>query len=110
MTPGQAFVLNLAGYKVTVEWRADLQDYAECSGRWDPNKRTIELDAGLSPTESKETLIHECVHAISDLYALDLEEATVRILGLGLHQMLASFIYEIAAIHDTPLEKYASNR
>ena len=101
MTPGHAFTLNLAGYRVNVEWRKGLEDYAECAGRWDPDKRLIELDADLTPTEAKETLIHECVHAVSDLYDLDLEESQVRILGLGLHQMLTPFIYELAALHDT---------
>ncbi len=87
--------LKIAGYKVEVRWTRDLVERTDCAGLWHPDKRLIELDAGLSDIEAQETLIHECAHAASDIRGLNLSEGQVRHLGLDLQQMLAPYLREI---------------
>lgn len=66
-------------------------DYA---GAVDKNKRTILInkqDIG-SEDELLDTLIHECVHAVSYFMYIDLEEDTVQKLGTGLTTVFKSLM------------------
>ena len=84
--------LPLAGYHVPVVLVEGLAESAGADGQWSPERRVIELDAGLAEDERLEVLLHECLHAVADLYGRRLSEATVRTLALGLHQMLGGVL------------------
>lgn len=88
--PGRFATLNLAGYTVEVHWVKGLVGMAEATGRY--LDRRIELDIDLGTVEATETLLHECIHAVEDIFGLDLAEDTVRPLSLGLHQMLRAYL------------------
>ncbi len=86
--------LDLAGYAIPVRLVKDLQATEECAGRWSNELRRIDIDFDIAQYQEElcEVLIHECAHAVSDFYGLDIDEQRVRILALGLHQMLKPFI------------------
>jgi len=57
-------------------------------GRWDWLDAEILLNQSLKGAARALTLLHEVLHAISDMYGLDLEESQVRVL----EQALGSFV------------------
>lgn len=57
------------------------------SGCWDETERRIRLRPGLDPAEAQDTILHERLHAISDLYGLDLSHSAIHTLAMGLAQM-----------------------
>lgn len=87
-------ILKLGGYDIPVHLVKDLVTTEECAGRWSQLLRRIDIDADIAkdPLEAPEVLMHECIHAVSDFYGLDIDEQRVRILALGLHQMLKPYI------------------
>ncbi len=89
------FKLPLSGHIIDVQWVEDLIDDHEASGDWSHENWAIRLDSGLTKPEAQAILIHECSHAVSDVYGLKLEENQIRVLAEGLQQMLAKFLKEI---------------
>jgi transketolase C-terminal domain/subunit len=61
---------------------------AELYGCMDSKTETITLDADLSHEQKCATLLHECIHAMDDVYAIGLSEEQVVKLGTGLYLML----------------------
>lgn len=51
------------------------------------DKQKIQIDNTLNVESQEECLLHEIVHAVSDLLAMDLEEKTVHALTCGLYQV-----------------------
>ena len=82
--------VKLGPYTIPIQ-RKELVNAAGC---WDSDKRIITIVPGMEGAAYWDTLIHECVHAISDLHALGLCEAQVSSLGVGLAQALAPVIVE----------------
>lgn len=80
--------LPLFGYAIPVHLVDGLADQGGAEGSWSPERRRIYLDAGLEPERRIEVLVHECLHAVADLAGIELDELHVRVLALGLHQML----------------------
>ena len=79
--------VTLGGHKVAVKRVGGIASI-EADGRAHWGDKTIELDRALTGAELGEVFIHECVHMVSECYALGLDEQTVRTLGVGLQQML----------------------
>lgn len=48
----------------------------------------ILIDQDLSPQFQNEVLLHEALHAIDDVYGLDLSEEQVRVLGVALNHLI----------------------
>ena len=83
---------TLAGHSIGLYWVDGLSREKSREAQWLAGERRIELDIGLSRTSAQECLVHEAAHAVSDEYDLGLSEQQVRILGLGLQQMLSQFL------------------
>jgi hypothetical protein len=92
--PGKFMKLPLGGFEYTVLWVDDLKDEAgaRCFGMQSSADRTIELDMDMEPDQAVSTLLHECMHAVSCVYGLNLSEIKVRCLEVGLFQMLGSLL------------------
>lgn len=89
------FKIQIAGHSVSVEWKKGLIEDYDAAGDWSFHDYAVRLDDELGETDAQVYLIHECTHAVSDVYGLGLEENQVRILAEGLQQMLAKFLKDI---------------
>jgi hypothetical protein len=78
-----------------VRWIKDLGLNHGMAGCFIMPDKEIHLDASMDEADVAETLIHECIHAVSAVSALRLSEQKVRPLGFGLHSMLAPFLKKI---------------
>jgi len=80
-------MIPLGPWKVEVQLtsKSDLNgDY----GDWDLETKTVRVQDGLSALEMSMTLIHEMLHAMSDLYHLRLSEQSVRALENSITQLI----------------------
>ena len=84
--------LRLFGKDFTVDTFAQTDFTRDIIGRVDCTVQAIHLREGLAVQQATETLLHECIHVISDYFSLDLEENQVQALGAGLY----------AVLHDNP--------
>lgn len=91
---GEFLRLPLGGFEYSVQWVDDLkkEDGTECYGMQDSNDLTIQLDIDMVGDRAMCTLLHECIHAVSDEAGLRLPEAKVRALESGLYQMLKTLL------------------
>jgi len=55
----------------------------ECIGLWCHDEQEIRIERGLHQDKKKEVFLHECLHAIDDLYDIGLGEKKVNILGVS---------------------------
>lgn len=88
--------LKLFNHVWTVNVSAELPCDAELGGKdaeghCDYEKHVITLRAGLPQERLNEVLIHECIHAVHFTMDIDMKEQHVRLLGLGLAQLLEPF-------------------
>ncbi|MDH5106310.1 hypothetical protein OQI89_10650 [Lentilactobacillus diolivorans] len=57
--------VNIAGIKYRIKWAKNLEDDSQpCWGLTNYQQATITIRKGLSPQKSRQTLIHEMVHAM----------------------------------------------
>ena len=59
-------------------------------GECDIENQAIKLKDGLKPEQEQSTLLHECIHAISDSLGLGLTEKQVQGLETGLYDLNTS--------------------
>jgi hypothetical protein len=59
-------------------------------GECDLENQAIKLKDGLKPEQEQSTLLHECIHAISDSLGLGLTEKQVQGLETGLYDLNTS--------------------
>lgn len=76
--------LRLFGKAYTVELQSESQLETKYQGRIDYQKCLITILAGLASDASKETLLHEIVHALEHELQLNLSEQQVGALSVGL--------------------------
>ena len=74
-------------YEVEFEERP-MQDNELCRGFCDTANRRIVLKKDLSDTRLMETFLHECLHAVDDIYRLSINETQVNILGIGILNLI----------------------
>lgn len=87
---------QLLGHTITVEMREDLQEQADCWGRWTPHKHLIELQVpdkknGITYSFIVQTFWHEVTHAILDNVGqseLSGDEGLVDLIGQCIYQVL----------------------
>jgi hypothetical protein len=53
-------------------------------GEYDDETATVFIKPGLTPQIKRSTVVHECIHAISSMYGLELSESQVRVLESAL--------------------------
>jgi hypothetical protein len=76
--------LRLFGKRWTVDYRAlEGDDIGEC----DIEGHAIAIKEGLKAEQERSTLLHECIHAISDSLGLGLTERQVQGLETGLYDL-----------------------
>lgn len=76
--------VTIFGQIIPVQLRKNLIKEKEAYGEYCPDKKTIYIDADLPPNTARETLLHECGHALfhraglsQSKIASDLEEIIV---------------------------------
>lgn len=82
---------HIMGHEIDVRMRDDLQDDAECYGRFIMTKNLIEIQSGLPFSVTLATFWHEVVHAINahmGMPEIDADETKVDKLGQGIAQVL----------------------
>lgn len=88
--------LHLGEHVIKLVWRQQVVDgKAQFDGRWDPNISTIFISRDQPPELIMETLIHECLHAVSDEYCLGLTERRVELIAKGLHGILKPYLKSV---------------
>jgi hypothetical protein len=81
--------VKLLGKKWTVLYKAAL-DTKDDIGECDLEHQTISLKDGMKAEQEQSTLLHECIHAISDSLGLGLTEKQVQGLETGLYDLNSS--------------------
>ncbi len=78
-------VLTIAGHQVKIRYAKTLRvDGVDCWGCYDDEKHEIVLKTGMESTRKMEIVLHEAIHAISDIHVLSLTEKATKILGIEL--------------------------
>ena len=81
--------LSICGHSIKIKYRKKLFfNGSECWGVYDNNKAEIILRYGMSDTQKMEIILHEAIHAISDIHLLNLSEKAVKILGIEILGLL----------------------
>jgi hypothetical protein len=76
--------LRLFGKRWSVKYRAlEADDIGEC----DIENHAIAIKEGLKAEQERSTLLHECIHAISDSLGLGLSEKQVQGIETGLYDL-----------------------
>ena len=88
--------IQIAGHAISIVPVDGLQAAEGLNGDWNEVRLRIRIDSSLTGSRRQEIILHECIHAISTLNGLNLEESQVRTLGLGLQQMLAPALGKVA--------------
>lgn len=85
--------IQIGPFSVAIFEQDDPIDEDGSLGEWDATTRIITLQAGLRGKERWAVLLHELVHAISDLYDLEIDaEHVCTTLGNGMLQGLAGYL------------------
>jgi hypothetical protein len=99
--------LTLGGHTLILKWEDLSRGYPdgvgddECDeddgefalrGYYDSSTFSVSLDESLSEEMQHTVLIHEVLHAIDDVYGLNLEHTAVHSLAIALHQVLKPYL------------------
>lgn len=77
--------LTICGHKVNVKYKKNIvEEGSDCWGTWDNHKHEITLRLGMNSSQRAEVVLHEIIHAISDIHLLNLSEKAVKNLGIEL--------------------------
>ena len=76
--------------------------FVEHLGTADIREAMIRLRADMPPDLANSTLLHECVHIISDLLTLELTEQQVDGIAIGIHSIIKDNPRLIAAMLPDP--------
>jgi hypothetical protein len=78
--------VRIGPYKIPVVRRSTPGAF----GYWDNENKQIIISPEVVGVAYRETLLHECMHAVSDMYDLGLTEQQVCALAVGLTQCMDS--------------------
>lgn len=80
--------IKIAGYVVSVEESKTILANEGRIGEYSPFEQKIKIDSSLSKQQKNETVIHEILEAINDIYELGLEhDEQLCKLSVALHQI-----------------------
>lgn len=83
--------LKICGFDFAITYQDEVIENGErCLGCCKSDRNLIEMKKGITPQRENEVLLHESIHAISDIMNLDLSENTVNSLGVSLTQFIKS--------------------
>ena len=81
--------VKIGCYDFTVNWEdKPIQDNDLCCGIMSLNNHSITLSSSMLADKIPETFLHEIIHAIDDMYNLELGENRVNVLGIQLYQVI----------------------
>jgi hypothetical protein len=81
--------LRICGFDFDVVYKESvIENGNSCLGCCKSDANIIEMKGGITPQRENEVILHESIHAISDIMNLDLNENSVNTLGV----MLINFI------------------
>ena len=82
--------LNICGFKFKVEYKESVvEDGNSCLGSCHSDDNKLLIKSGITCQRENEVVLHESLHAISDIMALDLTENHVNSLGVLLTEFIA---------------------
>lgn len=79
--------VKIAGYSVAIKEMNNLYRDRGDFGQWEHPALAINIDTTLPDPLRQETLLHEVIHAINDIYGLDFKHEQVNLLSVALHQV-----------------------
>ncbi|WP_270375382.1 hypothetical protein [Enterococcus thailandicus] len=80
--------IKIAGYQVKVRTDQNLIANLSRLGEYSPFEQRISISEGLTEQQQKETLIHETLEAINDIYELGLDhDEQLCKLSVAIHQI-----------------------
>lgn len=82
--------LLILGKKYTVKYVGGKPLGSDELGVCDPDKHTLSIRSKLVPEQTLSTLLHECLHAISDAVEINLSEKQVKKLETGVYDLLVN--------------------
>lgn len=81
--------IKIAGYKISISESANLIANESRIGEYSPFEQTIKIATGLTKQQEIETLIHEVLEAINDIYGLGLNhDEQLCKLSVAIHQII----------------------
>lgn len=88
--------VNISGYDITIKYaKKVVVNGDECYGVYDSSSKEIILSKGMSDARKREIFLHEFLHAIEDIYRIDITEDNISCFALGLSQLLSNSKVEI---------------
>ena len=81
--------IDISGYTLKIQYKNSITiNGAECFGVYHQEKKAIWLVKGMPMARKKEIFLHEFIHFLEDIYRIDISEASVASLALGILQLL----------------------
>ena len=81
--------IKIAGYSIQIAEDSKLIANEARIGEYSPIEQTIRIATGLTDQQKKETLIHEVLEAINDIYELSLNhDEQLCKLSVAIHQII----------------------
>lgn len=91
--------IKIGGYFVTVVEDANLIANSARIGEYSPVEQVIKLSKGLTHQQRKETLIHEILESINDIYELNLDhDEQLCKLSVVIHQIIEDNKISLSAL------------
>lgn len=92
--------IKVAGYQVKIETDRNILANESRLGEYSPFEQRIRLAEGLTVQQKSETLIHEILEAINDIYELGLEhDEQLCKLSVAIHQIMVDNPQLINVLH-----------
>jgi hypothetical protein len=85
-------VIKLGGQRITVKYDKKILEgkTGEAYGAYLAEKKEIHLIYGMKSGAKKSAFLHECLHAIADVYNVNLSEIQVASMELGLMDLVSN--------------------
>lgn len=81
--------IKIAGYKISISESPNLIANESRIGEYSPFEQAIKIATGLTKQQKLETIIHEVLEAINDIYELGLEhDEQLCKLSVAIHQII----------------------
>ena len=80
--------LRCLGKELEIQWNQELMGHFGVFGTFEPVRMVVRLGTGHSEDQTRETLLHEVMHAVEHQMNLQITEENIRQLSVGLYAML----------------------
>lgn len=80
--------ITIGGHVILIEEEKNFTRDHNAYGEWRPGLLKIVIDADLPDTLKNETILHEILEAITEIYDIEIKHHKLLILSVVLHQIL----------------------